>query len=77
MRWVSAMAGFRFIFAIFTVSVLLILAVYLRNSCDRTCHLVYSAQILQNRLTKQLSRKQLQLEGYMNPAALSQTLQRQ
>ncbi len=68
------MAGFRYIFAIFTIAVVLILTVHLRNRCDRICHLINSAEAQQGRLKQQLWRKQLQLESYMNPAAVRQQM---
>jgi hypothetical protein len=66
------MAGFRFIFTILTVALLLIVTVYLRNRCDRICHLANMAAAQQNRLKQQLQQKQLRLESYMNPAAVRQ-----
>ena len=67
------MAGFRFIFAIFTIAVVLIFAVYLRNRCDRICHLLNSVSAQQGRLKQELWQKQLRLESYINPAAVSKS----
>jgi hypothetical protein len=69
------MAGFRFIFTIFIIAVLLISAVHLRNYCDRTCYLIYSVNAEQSRLKQQLWQKQLRLEGYLNPTSVNNTLQ--
>jgi len=68
------MAGFRFIFVIFSIAVVLILAVHLRSRCDRICHLVNSVDAQQNRLRQQLRQKQLRLESCMNPAAVRQQM---
>jgi hypothetical protein len=68
------MAGFRFILSIFTIAVVLILTVNLRNRCDRMCHLINSVNAQQNRLKQELWRKQLQLESYMNPTEVSKSL---
>ena len=44
------MVGFRFIFAIFIIALLLIFTVYLRHQCDRMCHLISTTEAQQGRL---------------------------
>jgi len=66
------MAGFRFIFSIFTIAGLLLLTVHLRISCDRICNQLNSVDAQQGRLKQQLWQKQLRLESYINPASLRQ-----
>ncbi len=68
------MVRLRFIVTILTISVVLILAVYLRNSGDRLYNQIESEQRRQNRLKLQLRQKQLRLEGLINPARLSESL---
>ena len=71
------MAGFRFIFTIFVIAILLISAVYLRNHCDRTCYLINSVSAQQSRLKQELWQKQLRLEGYLNPTSVLNSLSEQ
>jgi hypothetical protein len=71
------MAGFRFIFTIFVIAVLLISAVHLRNQCDRICYLIYSVSAQQGRLKQELWQKQLRLEGYLNPTSVLNSLSEQ
>jgi hypothetical protein len=68
------MAGFRFIFAIFTIAALLLLTVHLRISCDRICNQLNSVDAQQSRLKQQLWQKQLLLESYTNPAAVGKQM---
>ena len=68
------MVGFRFIFAIFIIALLLIFTVHLRNRCDRMCHLISTVEVQQGRLKQQLWQKQLRLESYINPASVRQQL---
>ncbi|MFA5422732.1 MAG: hypothetical protein WC374_02625 [Phycisphaerae bacterium] len=68
------MAGFRYIYAIFVIAVLLILTVHLRNRCDRICNLIISTEAQQSRLKQQLWQKQLQLESYMSPTMVFKSL---
>jgi len=69
-----AMIGFRFIFAVFTLTILLTLAVYIRTSTDRICYEIASSEVQQNRLRQQLRQKQLQFEACINPTALLKSL---
>ena len=65
------MIGFRFIFTVFVVTILLVLSVYIRTSTDGMCYETAAAQIKENRLRQQLRQKQLQHESYISPATLS------
>jgi hypothetical protein len=65
---------FRFFFVIFYVVAILIITVYLHSVNDRIFYRLSAQDIEQNRLKQQLWQKQLQLEGLINPAALSQRL---
>lgn len=67
-------AGFRFVFVIFFVTAVLIFAVYLRNAADHTFYRICTDNVAQNRVRQKLWQKQLQLESLINPAALSQRL---
>lgn len=68
------MAGFRYIYAIFTIALLLIFTVHLRNRCDRICNLIITTEAQQNRLKQQLWQKQLQLESYTSPTTIFKSL---
>jgi hypothetical protein len=70
----QGMVRLRFIFASLVISIVLILTVYVRNYGDRLYNQITSAQTKQNRLKQQLRQKQLRLEGYINPAKLSESL---
>ena len=65
---------FRVFFVAFFFTVVLILAVSLRNTNDRVVYelCTYRAQI--NQLKQELGVKQLQLESMINPAAIAQRL---
>lgn len=68
---------FRFFFVVFYVVAILILTVYLYNVNDRIFYRICTQDTEQSRLKQQLWQKQLQLEGIINPAALSQRLEPQ
>ncbi len=65
---------FCFAFVIIYFTALLILAVYLRSSANRTFYKIYKIDIELSRLIQKLTQKQLELEGLTNPAAVSERL---
>ena len=65
---------FRFVFVTFYVTAVLIFAVYLRGANDRVFYKICKHRVEQNRLKQQISSKQLLLENLINPAAVSQRL---
>jgi cytochrome c-type biogenesis protein CcmE len=67
--------GFRFFFVVVYVVAILIFTVYLHNVNDRIFYKLCAQDIEQSRLKQQLWQKQLQLEGLINPAALSERLE--
>ena len=69
------MSLFRFIFAVFCFTAILILAVYLRSDRRRIFYQLCMYRAEQSRLKQQLGNKQLQLEGLLNPAAILQHLE--
>ncbi len=68
---------FRFFFVVFYIVAILIFTVYLHNVNDRIYYKLCAQDIEQSQLKQQLWQKQLQLEGIINPAALSQHLEPQ
>jgi cytochrome c-type biogenesis protein CcmE len=68
---------FRFFFVVFYVVAVLIFTVYLHRVNDRIFYRLCAEDIEQNQLKQQLWQKQLQVEGLINPAALSQRLEPQ
>ncbi len=65
---------FRFVFVVFYFTAILILAVYLRSANDRIFYELCTYRGEQSRLKQKLGTKQLLLEGLINPAAISQRL---
>lgn len=65
-----AMIGVRFIFTVFTVTILLIGAVFIRTDCDRIYYEITSVQLKADRLKQKLRQKQLLLESYISPSSL-------
>ena len=63
---------FRFLFVVFYLTVVLILAVSLRNTNNRIFYRLCNINAEHNRLKQQLWRKQLELESVINPAAVSE-----
>ena len=61
---------FRFVFATFCFTAILILAVYLRSSNNRVFYRLWSDGVKQNRLERELRQKQLRLENLINPTAI-------
>jgi capsule polysaccharide export protein KpsE/RkpR len=68
------MSRFRFVFAVCYFTAMLLAAVYLRDVSDRVFYQVWTLRAEQNRLKQQLLQKQLQVEGKINPAAVSERL---
>ena len=65
---------FRFVFAAFYVTAVLIFAVYLRGANDRVFYKLYRHKVEQSRLKQEIVNKQLLLENLINPAAVSDRL---
>ena len=68
------MFQFRFVFAVFCLTAVLLIVIYIRDAENRVFYelCTYRAEI--SRLKQQLGTKQLQLEALINPAAVSQHL---
>jgi len=64
--------GFRLVFVALYCTLVMLLAVSLRNSNDRLFYRICAARVTQSRLKQQLATKQLQLESMINPASVSQ-----
>jgi len=65
---------FRFFFVVFYLVAIFILTIYLHTVNDRIFYKLCAQDVEQSRLKQQLWQKQLQLEGLINPAAISQHL---
>ncbi len=65
---------FRFFFVVFCLTAVLIFTVYLRSADDRIFYRLCAVAAEQSRLKQELWHKQLQLEGLINPAAVSERL---
>lgn len=68
------MSRFRFVFVTFYIAALLIFTVYLRSTNNRIFYKLSVTYAEQDHLKQQLWRKQLRLEGIVNPAAIEQRL---
>jgi len=68
------MSQFRFVLVAFYFTAVLILAVYLRGANNRVLYELCKYNDEQSRLKQELGTKQLRLESLLNPAALSQRL---
>ena len=68
------MSQFRFIFVIFCLTAVLIFTVYLRSTENSIFYKLCVINVEQNRLKQSLWQKQLELEGLINPAAISERL---
>jgi len=64
----------RFVFVVFYFTAVLISIVYLRGTNDRNFYKHCCLKVEQSRLKQQLVSKQLQLEGLINPVAVSRRL---
>ena len=62
---------FRFVFVVFCLTITLLFTVHLRSADNRIFYKLYTFRAEQSRLKQQLGNKQLQLEGLINPAAVS------
>jgi len=68
------MSQFRFVFVVFCFTAVLILAVYLRSANNQIFYQFCSCNVEQSRLKQELGAKQLLLESWINPAAISRRL---
>jgi len=68
------MVRFRFVFVVFCVTILLLVAVFLRSSNDRMFYNLCRQQAQQKRLKQQLWQKELQVQMRLNPSEISQHL---
>jgi len=68
------MSQFRFVFVVFFFTAVLILAVYLRSAGNQVFYELCSCNVEQGRLKQQLGAKQLLLESLINPASVSEHL---
>jgi predicted carbohydrate-binding protein with CBM5 and CBM33 domain len=67
---------FRFVFVIFLVTAVLILTVWVRSENHRIFYKLCAVNVEQGRLKQQLWHKQLQVENLLNPAAISERVDR-
>ncbi len=68
------MTSYRYIFLVLVIFFVSISAVYLRRAENREFYKFRTSQAHGTRLKQQLWQKQLQLEGYINPASVSKTV---
>lgn len=68
---------FRFVFVVFYLTAVLIFTVYLRSTGNHIFYKLCTCRLEESRLKQQLANKQLHLESLINPAAVSQRLDRQ
>ncbi len=66
------MSRLYFVFVVFCFTAVLIFAVYLRSANNHIFYKLCACRSEQGRLKQELGAKQLQLEGLINPAAVSQ-----
>lgn len=59
------------VYIVFYVTIVLLATVHLRTSSSRIFNRYRYAQVQQERLREQLRQKQLELEGLINPSAVS------
>jgi len=71
------MSRFRFVYAVFCFTAILIFAVYLRNANDRIFYRLCVQRAEQNRLNDELRRKELRLQSMINPTAVSERMDEQ
>lgn len=67
----------RFVFVVFYLVSVLLFTTYLRSANNRIFYKLCVLNTEQSRLKQQLGNKQLELEGLINPAAISQRLSEQ
>ena len=69
------MSRFRFVYAVFCFTAILIFAVYLRNANDRIFYQLCVQRTEQNLLNDELGRKELRLQSMINPTAVLERLE--
>lgn len=69
------LSQFRFIFIIFAITAVLVLAVHVRATTSRVFYKFQVAYVTQNTLNAELKQKQLLLESLINPTAVSKRLE--
>lgn len=69
------MSRFRFVYAVFCFTAILIFAVYLRNANNRIFYQLCVQRVEQKELNDELRRKELRLQGMINPTAVSERLE--
>ncbi len=68
------MFRFRFVFVIFCLTAIMVLAVYLRGVNNRVFYELSKCRAEQTRLMQELGTKQLLLEKLINPSAVSDSI---
>ncbi len=68
----TVMSRIYFVFVVFCFTAVLIFAVYLRSANNHIFYKLCVCRNEQGRLKQELGTKQLLLEGFINPAAVSQ-----
>jgi len=68
----NIMSRLYFVFVVFCFTAVLIFAVYLRSANNHIFYKLCACRNEQGRLKQELGTKQLLLEGFINPAAVSQ-----
>jgi len=66
------MSRLYFVFVVFCFTAVLIFAVYLRSANNHIFYKLCACRSEQGRMKQELGTKQLLLEGFINPAAVSQ-----
>lgn len=66
------MLRFRFVFVVFYLTAVMVLAVYLRGANNRIFYEYWQCKSEQTRLIQELGNRQLLLEKLVNPAAILQ-----
>jgi hypothetical protein len=70
------LSQFRFIFVIFSLTAVLVFTAHARVTASRVFYKFQVAHVKHNTLNAELKQKQLQLESLINPAAVSQRLEK-
>jgi hypothetical protein len=65
-------SAFRATYAILCITAVLIYAVYLRSAGQQVFYKIRTAQKQESRIKQSLWQKQIELEGLVNPASISQ-----
>jgi len=65
---------FRFVFAVFFLTAILILAVHLRNSNNRTFYELCTLRAHRDSVRQELWQRQIELENLISPTAVSRTI---